>query len=284
PILWLDVAPMSHLEREFIRALAHQTGDILATAHARDDDSVRAFAGALNVAPAVIQPGNDGTALERLRRHVFEIATPPPGAPDPHTVFPSATDETREWFEIARSILAAARTGIPFDRMAVLLRNPALSQPLLEDAFRRAGIPAFFTRGSRRPNPGGRAFLTLLACASEKLSASRFSEYLSLAQIPHQEQRPAWVTPQGELVSVMPARSEQDRDDASAPDSDSRVIAGTLRSPRHWERLLVDAAVIGGYDRWVRRLDGLARELQARIQELGAEEEPVRSRVEQDLA
>src|SRR5262249_44445672 len=233
--------------------------------------------------PTFIQPAHDGSALERLRRHVFEIATPPPGTPDPTVDFTSATDENRECVEIARSILAAGSTGVPFDRMSVLLRNPDLYQPLLEDAFRRAGIPAFFTRGSRRPNPGGRAFLTLLACASEKQSASRFSEYLSLAQVPDQPAPPAWVAPQGELFAGMPAISEQEPDDAAAADPESSIIAGTLRSPRHWERVVVDGAVIGGYDRWVRRLNGLARELQTRIEELGAEEEPVRSRLEQDL-
>src|SRR5215471_12073099 len=31
PILWLDVAPISHFEREFIRSLANQSGNILAT-------------------------------------------------------------------------------------------------------------------------------------------------------------------------------------------------------------------------------------------------------------
>src|SRR5262249_10883921 len=39
-----------------------------------------------------------------------------------------------------------------------------------------------------------------------------------------------------------------------------------------------------GHDRWVRRLDGLAKEFQTRIEELGAEEEPVRARLEQDLS
>jgi ATP-dependent helicase/DNAse subunit B len=37
---------------------------------------------------------------------------------------------------------------------------------------------------------------------------------------------------------------------------------------------LVDAAVIGGRDRWARRLDGLEREFDARIQELAGEDEP----------
>jgi ATP-dependent helicase/nuclease subunit B len=34
-----------------------------------------------------------------------------------------------------------------------------------------------------------------------------------------------------------------------------------LRAPWKWEQLLVEAAVIGGKDRWRRRIDGLAREL-----------------------
>src|SRR5262249_32822826 len=133
PILWLDVAPLSHLEREFLRSLADQSDDILATAHARDEDTIRAFAAAMNVTPPSVTRRPDAPALPRLRRHVFEIAIPPPGAIDATVDFISATDENRECVEIARSILAAARSGVRFDRMTVLLRNPDLYQPLLED-------------------------------------------------------------------------------------------------------------------------------------------------------
>ena len=35
-----------------------------------------------------------------------------------------------------------------------------------------------------RPDPAGRAFYSLLKCAAEGLSARRFSEYLSLSQVP----------------------------------------------------------------------------------------------------
>ena len=55
---------------------------------------------------------------------------------------------------------------------------------LLEHALTRAGIPAWFDRGTRRPHPAGRAFVAILTCACEKLSARRFAEYLSLAQVP----------------------------------------------------------------------------------------------------
>ena len=41
-----------------------------------------------------------------------------------------------------------------------------------------------------------------------------------------------------------------------------------LRAPWRWENLLVDAAVIGGRERWERRLAGLARELRERVVEL----------------
>ena len=38
------------------------------------------------------------------------------------------------------------------------------------------------------------------------------------------------------------------------------VVAGTLRAPWKWESLLVESAVIGGSERWARRLDGLAEQ------------------------
>ena len=46
------------------------------------------------------------------------------------------------------------------------------------------GTPAWFARGTSRPDPAGRAFLALLDCAVEGLSARRFAEYLSLGQVP----------------------------------------------------------------------------------------------------
>ncbi len=47
------------------------------------------------------------------------------------------------------------------------------------------------------------------------------------------------------------------------------IAAGTLRAPRLWERLLVEAAVIGGDPlRWERRLAGLAHEFQVQRADL----------------
>src|SRR5688500_20179948 len=112
-------------------------------------------------------------------------------------MFYSAPGEGRECVEIARRILQEAARGIPFDEMAVFVRAPDRYAGLLEHAFRRAGIPAWFDRGTRRPHPAGRAFLAVLACAVEKLSARRFAEYLSLGQVrrPGEAQRAPGVGP-----------------------------------------------------------------------------------------
>ena len=219
--------------------------------------------------------------------------------PDPQSVsFFSAPGEGRECVEVARRVLEEARRGVPFDHMAILLRAPTLYAGLLETALRRADVPAWFARGTKVPDPSGRAFLALLACASEGLSARRFSEYLSLGQVPDLEvatgapptDREVWVAPADEdkvlptprvpvtgqlwlldLASEpagpadvgprQPARGRRLGESGLRDADEVPVLEGTLRAPWRWDRLLVESAVIGGYDRWVRRLDGLTHEL-----------------------
>ena len=64
-------------------------------------------------------------------------------------------------------------------------------------------------------------------------------------------------------------RSEDTSFDPSAP-----VVRGTLRAPWRWERLIVDAAVIGGSDRWRRRLDGLEAGLETQAAGLEDPDDP----------
>src|SRR5262249_10405346 len=131
-----------------------------------------------------------------------------------------------ECVEIARRILAAALEA-PFDDTAILLRSPERHQPLVIEALRRAGIPMHSTLGALRPDPAGRSFLALLYCAEEGLPASRFAAYLSLGEMPDEEEPP---------------------------------------TPAIWERLVVDAAVAGGGpERWKRRLAGLRAEYHRRF-------------------
>ena len=72
-----------------------------------------------------------------------------------------------------------------------------------------------------------------------------------------------------EDVPEEPARAQRGERQAA----DGPVKAGQLRAPRRWERLLVEAAVIGGQERWRRRIEGLANELRLQIAELSEEDE-----------
>jgi ATP-dependent helicase/nuclease subunit B len=172
--------------------------------------------------------------------------------------------------------------------MAVLLRAPQTYLGVLEHALDRAGIPAWFHRGTRRPDPAGRALLALLACADEELSARRFAEYVSLGQVPLSDTSDAdlWSPPAEELFEAVLPPDERDEDvqpeeeaqAATLRGETGRDVAGTLRAPWRWEDLIVEAAVIGRLDRWQRRLKGLEHEYDRRVREASSED-PDASRV-----
>ena len=94
----------------------------------------------------------------------------------------------------------------------------------------------------------------------------------------------------GEGALITPAavlEPPPDEAEPAAPDTDNRpVLAGTLRAPRDWDRLLVEGrAVIGSRDRWARRLEGLLHELQVVRDEAASDEleSPKLRRLERDL-
>src|SRR4029078_3098479 len=136
------------------------------------------------------QPSGDSD-LAALRRSLFSTRQPPERAAGGDVRLFSAPGEGRECVAIARRILHEARAGVRFAEMAVFLRSPREYLGLLENAFERAGINAWFDRGARRPHPSGRACLAILSCAVERLSAIRFAEYLSLAQVPSTDSAPS---------------------------------------------------------------------------------------------
>ncbi len=283
PTVWLDVAVESALERDFVAALARRAPRFLATAPAGDSRSRALLESALGTTATVAGAGPESpaTSLHRLQDYLFADTAPPVPAPlDESVLVFSAPGEPHECVEIARRIQAEARRGVPFDRIAVLCHAASHYAPYLEEAFGRAGIPAYFAAGTRRPEPGGRALLTLLAGAAENLCASRFAEYLSLAQVPDPDGGTAarvFVAPTADLLPT-PLGSDLDLPAAPAerepPDPDPLpVVEGTLRAPWRWERLLVDAAVIGSRRRWERRLAGLQAELAKKRAELADEDE-----------
>ncbi len=191
-------------------------------------------------------------SLGRVQKHLFGAPPEPAGLDDTIAIL-SAPGESRECIEIARRVLREAQAGVPFDRMAILLHTPAQYRVHLEEALGRANIPAHFDQGTVLPDPSGRAFVALLACAAEGLSARRFAEYLSLGETPDETPPPAvpanerWVPPDEEMLP---------RALIAAPDA-SDPTGASVRAPWRWEQLLVEAAVIGGRARWTRRLAGL---------------------------
>ena len=277
PVVLLDAPPRSRAEFRFYGSLIGGSPATLALVLPGDEPGMEAFRTLLEVsAPTFPRNGEEtgAAALGRIRSSLFAAGEVAGGSMDPSFRLFSAVGEGHECVEITRSLLEEAKRGTAFDQMAVLLRNPESYQPQMEEALARAGIPGYFGRGISRPDPAGRALLTLLECAEEGLTASRFAEYLSLGQVPRDhpsperfEQEPPWAGPGEDLEMSFksggnaPAATDGDSD----PEDDrSPVIAGTLRTPAHWERLLVDAAVIGGRDRWESRLAGLESDLMSK--------------------
>ncbi len=261
--LFLDLSPRANDERKLLGALAQRADDWCATVPAFDQAGLDRWQEDL---PAPVdfltEPGD--TTLVRARAALFSEARSK-GPEDGSLTLFAANGEHRECRHIARRILAEAKNNVGFDRMAVLLRTPETHQAMLADAFERANIPAFYTQSVRRPDLAGRALLALLGCAASGLSATGFAEYLSLGQVPPlpADAPPApkkrWVPPKDDgQLSFATLLEAPPPPPVVTPDSAS--LGGTLQAPRAWEQLLVDAAVIGGHERWVRRLAGLLAE------------------------
>lgn len=284
PLLLLDVPFESEIEAEFLWALVQQSPRAMITVPAGDLSAVHQLE-KRGAEIQAIEP-DESNDLTQLTRHLFSIEPPPERARTGELVWFSAPGEGRECVEIARLILKEAERGVRFDQMAVVIRPTQQYTGLLEHALARAGIPAYFDHGTRRPEPTGRAFLAILSCAVESFSAKRFAEYLSLAQVPPQEDAgqprarapdATWVASRDDIFGVLSergieTRESADDEDRSGAGDDRSVVAGTLRAPWKWETLLVESAVIGGSARWARRLDGLNAEYEIKIRELAAEE------------
>jgi CRISPR/Cas system-associated exonuclease Cas4 (RecB family) len=278
-IVLLDVPLLAPRERAWIDALLAAGARVACTVPAADRVTRDTLAAVASVDWYEL-PSDHAGPLARAQEQVFREgadgsdALPGGTAPDTTFEFFSAPGEGREAIEIVRRVLTEASRGVRFDRMAVVLRSPNLYSTHLEAAFHRAGVPAYFARGTRRPDPAGRALLALLACADEGCSAARFAEYVSLARLPTEPDEanplpPTWVPPGDEVLRSEPAaRVEEDAEDGGDP---GREAAGerprdrrASPMPWRWERLLDEAGVIGGAGRWRVRLAGLRAELARR--------------------
>jgi hypothetical protein len=320
PLVLLDVPLDSRAEADFARTLVSCASEAFITVPEGDGRSIDEWTAAGAAREEAPDPAAAGSDLRSLRRYIFTVDRPESRAAAGDVRMFSAPGEGREAVEVVRRVLDEAAAGVRFDEMAVLLRAPRQYRGLFEHACARAGIQVYFERGTRRPDPSGRALLALLGCAAEGLSAKRFDEYLSLGQVPRlaasgreprhgPDDATEPVLPRdeihGALMAYAPddalAGDEPDWEETAAPapaaedpgaDSDAdAVVSGTLRAPWKWEELIVESAVVGGRSRadgrarWQRRLNGLAADYRFRLGALRRDEpeSPLGKRIERDL-
>ncbi|CAN5139663.1 hypothetical protein BH09MYX1_BH09MYX1_05440 [soil metagenome] len=163
PHVFVDVPLRFSREADLVAALAARS-DVFITVATGDERTLAA----LHAIGASIEVAVADGPLKRVQSALFAEQVDETRGSGKLAVT-SAPGESRECVEIARAIFAHAEKGVRLDRMAVLLRAPQAYRAHVEEALRRAKIPAYFARGSTRPDPSGRAMLALLACASEKL-------------------------------------------------------------------------------------------------------------------
>jgi ATP-dependent helicase/nuclease subunit B len=277
-VLLLDVAVTNASERAFLDALIARAPAAFATVPAGDALARAAFgrSGPIDDVDADTEDAAGFSGLARVRRYLFAPSAPPLAEPLDAVELFSAPGEERESVEIARRVLREARRGVPFDHMAIALRAPQHYAGLLEHSLERAGVPAYFERGTRRPHPAGRAFLSLIACALDNLSARRFAEYLSLGQVPDPgaaADGDAFPASGDEVFGPLGDRAhDADREAGAGPPAAEAPVRRALRAPWKWERLLAESHVVAGEDRWARRLNGLVQECALQQRELARTE------------
>ena len=184
PLLLLDVPMDSAVEFDFVAKLIEAAPDVLVTDSVRRPRDARSVQdGRASTRRCSSRPATSD--LTALKRYVFATRQPPER--DALGRRPALLGAGR------RARVRRDRPADPGRRRAPACRSTrwrcscdrrAITSACSATRSSRAGIPAWFDRGTGRPHPSGRAFLALLGCAVERLSAARFAEYLSLSQVP----------------------------------------------------------------------------------------------------
>jgi len=158
--------------------------------------------------------------------------------PDPALRIIAAPGEPREALEAARAVIDLARSGVPFEEIAVLYRTgdeyPDLIAPLLS----RLGVPFFRSDGGRlRQSRSARALLLLLEVRERDFERSLVIDVLTLAD------------QSSDLLAVA---------------GGERETPGTMPNPADWDLLSRLAGITSGRRPWGERLDSLAASLEWR--------------------
>ena len=264
PLVLLDPKLGEPLMRGLVSRLAERAAEVFVTCPDADRATLaalEAMGGRAAEAPGGgSSSGRDGEAVvSAVQRRLFRAGADPPGGHFRERVedglsVVGAPGPAAEALEIVRAFLREAGRGVRFDRMAVLVDDPPAYVPALAEAFGRAAVPVFFETGAEPPSRAGRAFLALLDTALGGLSAEAFLEYLSLDA----DRRGGPEEDEDEAD-----RTAVPGDDGNGPDGGEPAEAReeTSAAVRLREQLVLEAGVIGGLDRWERRLERLASRL-----------------------
>jgi hypothetical protein len=106
--------------------------------------------------------------LAQLERNLYEPTSAPiePIEGSHDVAFVECCGDLQEAEIVVEQVARYAALGVPLDGIACLAAHPAASRPLLEIAFRRAGIPVTFeTARGIHETPAGRAVLDLVDAA-----------------------------------------------------------------------------------------------------------------------
>jgi ATP-dependent helicase/nuclease subunit B len=155
PTLLVDMPIRNDAELVLVELLAAAASEVVAIVPTADQPTLRRLRDRLHAQVEDLDEGSIGeesgdsptraSSLTNLERLLFkEEERPLEAKPDDTVEVFSAPGEGRECVEIARRVLSIARSGVPFDRIAVLLRSPEGYRAYLEEAFNRTGVPAHF--------------------------------------------------------------------------------------------------------------------------------------------
>ncbi len=156
---------------------------------------------------------------------VARLFQPPAGEPvDVPVRILSVPGEPREVREIVREVLRLAEDGLRFHEIGVLLRDTGTYSRLLRDAFAQRCIPFFVSNGVPLAETAAARHTRLLAdLLAGDMSRADVMQFAHAAPVPF-----------GELIGARPDLGE-------------------------WELLTIEAGIVSGPDKWVPRLDALAR-------------------------
>ena len=128
PLLVLDLPLSSFAEERLLEGILRGSSEVFASLPPDDARSGRVLEAALGEKVVVSSPELE-SGLGRLQGGLFSEEDLTAGAVDDSVVLFSAPGEARECVEIVRRVQRAAGRGVPYDRMAILLRRQRSHAP-----------------------------------------------------------------------------------------------------------------------------------------------------------